>query len=382
MSYLALLNQRMQGDEMIRHGLGLNGSTEDRAKMDAYSESFRQIEWEKAGIMNSALAGKYRKDQTDEEILKGIKLDADDGLIFARQLEEIDARRFEVIRKPLDVWKRLLPVRSFAPGTDRITYRVHDYFGKAKLTSSGNVTESEIAGARAKEASNKIFSWTLAYEYTARELRQAQFAGVPLSTEDVRAVGFGYAEKIQEVMLTGDTQTGLEGIANHTGVTNTQVSTAIATGDSTWTPSTKKTPDEIVDDITGMTTEIFQATRGKYGMANMVVALPLEQLKYIGNKRMASGTDTTIAEYIMRNNAVNGIARFEPVFEFQGLGTGSTDLAMAYPFDPVVLEANIADQILWMPPQVRGKAFIFDSEMEYGGVTVRYPVAVTQRYGV
>jgi hypothetical protein len=355
-------------------------------RLDQLEEAFRELEWEKKGIMKSNFKGQYRSDMSDEQILARMKengrLDADDGLVFARQLEEIDPRRFEVLKKPLDMWKRLLPVKTFTPGTDRITYRVRDFTGKAELNASANITEMALADATADEAFNKVYAWNLGYYYTAQELRKAAVAGISLQTDKVMSVELGYKERIQEVMFTGFSQVGLEGLFNHTGVTNTQVSAPGTGTNRTWTTATEKTPSEIVADITGMTAEIATDTRGLYGNSNMVIALPIAQFRYLGDTRMESGTDTTIMSFILQNSQSNGIVRFEPIYEMTGIGTGSTDLCLAYPMDPTVVEAQIAENILWSPMEMKGRAFIFGSEMEYGGVVVRYPVAMTQRYGI
>lgn len=355
-------------------------------RMNNVKELFRQDCWEKKGIIKGNFKGKYDRKRTDHEILSTMRrqgrLDADDGLVFARQLEEIDPRRFEVIKKPLDIWKRILPIKTFTPGTDRITYRVRDFKAKAVLSSSANITETALADVTAEEASNRVYAWNLGYAYTAQELRKAAVAGLALQTDKIQSVEIGYRERIQEVMFTGFSQVGLEGVFNHTGVTNTQVSLGAGGADRTWTATTDKTPTEIVADITGMTSEVFTATRGRFGSAGMVIALPLEQFRYIGDTRMESGTDTTIMQFILQNNQSNGIERFEPVFELAGIGTGSTDLAVAYPMDNEVLEAQIAESIIWMPMEIKGRAFLFNSEMEFGGVVIRYPVAMTQRYGV
>lgn len=384
MSYLDRLMHDITHDQQAMHLINPDGKYQTH-RMDQLKEALRAIEWEKKGIMKYSLKGQYRKDMSDDQILDRLqkvgRLDADDGLIFARQLEEIDPRRFEVIKKPLDVWKRLLPVKSFTPGTDRITYRVRDYTGQAELNSSANVTEHALADAYAQEASNNVYAWNLAYHYTAQELRKAAVAGIELQTDKVRSVELGYQERIQTVMLTGNTQLGLQGLFNHTNVTNSQVPAGAVTTDRTWTASTTKTPSEIVDDIADMTSDIAVATRGRYGMSGMTIAVPIEQFKYLGTKRMEAGTDTTIMQFVLQNPAF-GIERFEPVYELAGIGTGSTDLALAYPMDSDVCEAQIAENILWSPMEIKGRAFIFGSEMEFGGVVVRYPVAMQQRYGI
>jgi len=206
-------------------------------------------------------------------------------------------------------------------------------------------------------------------------------AGIALQTDKVIAVERGYQERLQTVMLTGNTQLGLEGLFNHTGVTNSVVADGATATDITWTASTTKTPSEIVDDIADMTSDIAVATRGRYGMSGMTIAVPIEQFKYLGTKRMEAGTDTTIMQFVLQNDAF-GIERFEPIFELAGIGTGSTDLALAYPMDAEVVEAQVAEQILWSPMEIRGRGFQFGSEMEFGGVVVRFPVAMQQRYGI
>lgn len=389
MSYLSELQNSFKGDgqeaKKLRHLVNPNGRYMD-SRMDQLFESFRELEWHKKGIIKSQFKGQYRADKSDEQIIETMKksgrLDADDGLVFARQLEEIDPRRFEVIKKPLDVWKRLLPIKTFTPGIDRITYRVRDFKSKAELNSSANITEMALADVTAEEASNRVYAWNLGYAYTNQELRKAAVAGVPLQTDKIMSVEIGYRERIQETMFTGNSQIGLEGVFNHTGVTNTEVAAGAVATNITWTTATTKTPAEIVADITGMTAEIFLDTRGKYGQSNMVIALPLTQFRYLGDTRMESGTDTTIMQFILQNNQSNGIVRFEPVFELTGIGTGATDLAIAYPMDAEVLEAQVAESIIWSPMEIKGRAFVFGSEMEFGGVAVRYPVAMTQRYGV
>lgn len=385
MSFRSRLQNQILNDPQALHMINPDGH-DMKHRLDCVFEQFRYDDWQKKGIMNNQFKGKYNHKKTDSQILeemrKSGRMDADDGLVFARQLEEIDPRRFEVIKKPLDVWKRLIPIKTFTPGIDRITYRVRDFKSKAELNSPSNITEMALADVTADEASNRVYAWNLGYYYTNQELRRAAVAGVPLQTDKIQSVEIGYRERIQEVMFTGNSQIGLEGIFNHTGVTNTVVSTGAVATNITWTTATTKTPAEIVADITGMTAEIFIDTRGKYGSSNMVIALPLTQFRYLGDTRMESGTDTTIMQFILQNNASNGIVRFEPVYELTGIGTGATDLAVAYPMDSDVLEAQIAEQILWSPMEIKGRSFLFGSEMEFGGVAVRYPVAMTQRYGV
>jgi len=354
-------------------------------RMDQLGEAFRRVEWEKAEMENSAYKGQYNKDLSDDQIIENMekagRFDANEGLVFARQLEEIDPTRYEVVHKPLTKWKEVLPVKTFTPGIDRITYRLMDQTGEAALSSPGNMTDVPMADANATEFSNGVFAWVLGYFYTAQELRRAAVAGVPLPSEKIIAVERGYAKRLQTTMFDGDTRIGLKGFINATGVTNTQAAAPASGSDRTWDGG-DKTNDEVATDITVSASRIRARTFGEFGEANLTVALPQTEFDYIATTRMASGTDTTIMQFLLNNSASNGIARFVVVHDLVGEGTGSTQLMIIYPMENRVLEANVAEQILWMPMENRGTSFIFNSEMEFGGVTVRYAIAMDQTYGI
>ena len=352
-------------------------------RLDRLREAFRETEYHKAGIENHAFKGAYRADMSDDEIVSnlGTRLDTSEGLIFARQLEEIDPTRYMFIHKPLTKWKEVMPIRTFTPGLDRITYRMLDHSGLAELNSPGNITEVPMADANAQEFSNKVYSWKLGYNYTAQELRRAAKAGVPLPREKVTAVEFGYQRRLQDTMFTGNSQLNLEGIINHTGVTNTQAALPATGTDRTW-PGGEKTNDEIAQEVMNTTSRIRTRTFSMYGVSNMVVALNEARYNFLATTRMASGTDTTIMQYILQNSASNGIEKFVIIHDLTGQGTGSSEMMLVYPMSNDVLEANVAEQILWMPMETRGLSFIFNSEMEFGGVTVRYEIAMEQVYGI
>jgi len=354
-------------------------------RMDQLGEALRRVEYDKAEIENSAFKGQYNKDLSDDQIIENMekagRFDANEGLVFARQLEEIDPTRYEVVHKPLTKWKEVLPVKTFTPGIDRITYRLMDQTGEAVLSSPGNITDVPMADANASEFSNGVFAWVLGYMYTAQELRRAAVAGVPLPSEKIIAVERGYAKRLQATMFNGDTRIGLKGFINATGVTNTQAPLGASGTDRTW-PGLEKTNDEIAKDITDGASRIRVKTFGEFGESNLTVALSQSRFDFIATTRMASGTDTTIMQFILANSASNGISRFVVVHDLSDTGTGDSHLMIIYPMENRVLEANVAEQILWMPMENRGTAFIFSSEMEFGGVTVRYAIAMDQTYGI
>lgn len=357
-------------------------------RMDQLREQFRKVEYEKMAIERSCFKNVYRADLSDDEIAAKIqhgidsgRLDANEGLIFARQLEEIDPTRYEVLYKPLTKWKEVLPVRPFTPGIDRVTYRKIRHTGNAVLNATGNITDIPMADADMDEYSNKVYSWTTGYHYTAKELRNAAVAGVPLQSEKVMAVELAYDRRLQTTMFLGNSQIDLLGLINYTGVTNTQAAAPVSGSDRTW-PGGDKTNDEIAKDVTDAVSRIRARTYGQYGESGMIVALNQTRYDFLATTRMASGTDTTIMQFILNNSQSNGIEKFVVIHDLTGQGTGSSQLMIVYPNDPKVLQAYAAEQILWMPMENRGLNFIFNSEMEFGGLVVRYEVAMEQVYGI
>lgn len=386
MQYLDILMHQIKSNPDVMSIIMQNATPKEEShRLDNIQEAFREVEYWKAGIENKGFKNAYRRDSSDEDIIKNLKsnprFDANEGLIFARALEEIDPTRYEVIHRPLNEWKDLLPVRTFQPGTDRITYRQFDHIGEAILSAPGNITDVPMADAEATEYSNDVYSWATGYMYTAQELRRAAKAGLSLSMEKIMAVERAFQTKIQKTMMEGVSQIGLKGLINATGV-NTQAAAPGAGTDRTWIGG-DKTNDEIIYDITGLgSSAIRTRTYGQYGVSGLYVGLSQERYDYIANTRMASGTDTTIMQFILNNRESNGIERFVIIRDLTDAGTSSSQLMIIYPKTNEVLEANIVESIQWMPMQTRGLSFVFNGEMEFGGVTIRYPVAMQQVYGI
>ena len=382
MRYLNALMNEIKSSEKILSIINPDRKHET-ARLDNLQEALREIEYEKAGIENHAFKNVYRRDKSDDQIIEdlGSRLDTSEGLIFARQLEEIDPTRYEYIHKPLTKWKEVLPIRTFTPGTDRITYRMFDHTGLAELNSPGNITEVPQADAFGLEFSNKVYSWKLGYNYSAQDLRRAAVSGAPLPREKLMAVEHGYNRRLQTNAFTGYSDLGLEGLINHTGVTNTQAAAPASGSVRTWIGG-DKTNDEVAKDVTDAVSRIRTRTYSMYGESGMIVGLNESRYNYLATTRMASGTDTTIMQFILNNSESNGIEKFVIIHDLTDQGTGTTQLMIVYPMSNDVLEVNVAEQILWMPMEIKGLAFMFNSEMEFGGVTIRFPVAMEQVYGI
>jgi len=364
--------------------------------MQRLREEFRRIHYNKLTVHNPKLySGLYQRADSIDAVNKNerfieagvekrrqeYRADADDGIFFARQLEEIDPRRFEIKYKPLGRWREVLPLKATPPGLDRITYRIEDVTGSVEPVTVGRSTTVPYVGISTEEFSNKVVIKTVGYKYTVTELHRAAFAGIPLQDRYQKSVLRAYEKNLDTTMFTGDSLEGLDGLFNNPNVSNFVSSTPAAGGDKAWDGG-KKTNDEILADVRGMVTQVATQSEENYNSNNtrfvlMLPRKPFDKLK----DRQATGTDTTIMNFILNNDY--GIAEIKILPELSLIGSTSTDLAVLMPMmDPEVAEAQVSDAILWSPVQFQDLDIKFPSIQYHGGVIIRYPIAMTQLFDV
>ncbi len=360
-------------------------------------ENFRRIHYQKLATHNHALfGGLYQRADTikavneNERLIRKVfdkrvieqRADASaDGLIFARELERIDPRRFQVKYKPLGLWRDIMPQVDVPPGLDRITYRIDDLTGEVEPATVGR-QKTVFVGASSEEFSNKVVGKTLGYEYTVMELHRAAFANVPLQDRYQQAVLRGYEKNLDKTMFDGDALESLEGLINHTGVTNFEAEAPATGSDKTWSGG-DKTNDEKVADIIKMLTRIATQSQENYNSDRTEFALYLPRDPYNALlERMAAGTNITVLDFILENKKLN-IKKVMVLPSLAGAGTGSTDLAIMMPImDAEVIEAHVGNAVIWQPAQFLGLSIQFPSIQYHGGVVIRYAIAITQLYGI
>jgi hypothetical protein len=98
------------------------------------------------------------------------------------------------------------------------------------------------------------------------------------------------------------------------------------------------------------------------------------------NRRMASGTDTTLRNFVQNNNNIQlGVLPNEFI---AGSGPAGSNQALFYPFDPKVLRYRINNDIIWAPMQWQDLTMKFPGEIIHGSVEVIYPVAMLELYDI
>lgn len=300
-------------------------------------------------------------------------MDANEGVIFARQLEYIESRIYEV-KYPTLMGRELFPVDYSVPsGAETFTYRMFDHQGAFNLITnySDDFHRVNVTG---EETTGKIHSYGASVEYSVQDLRAAAMAGLPLQDHEVRAARRASEQKLDDIILNGEAKGNLYGIMTHPNVPNAAVPNG-AGGTATWAT---KTPDEILFDLNDIVSDMVALTKGVEAPTDLV--LPIAQYNLINDTARSSTSDTTILEFFLKNNQY--VKRVRSWYKLTGAGAGSTDVMLAYRNDPEVLETVIPQEFEMFPPQANNMAFKVPCHSRFGGVRIRYPLAVSIRRGI
>jgi len=301
----------------------------------------------------------------------GYRADANETTTFSRELEYIMARTFD-IKYPDVKFRSVLPVMS-EPGNaaESYTYSQFDEFGKGAIVSNfaEDFPNVEVQG---KQFSKLIKSLGASYSYTIQDLRVSSMTGRRLDVKKAEAARHILERLCDQLAAVGDTNSGLTGFTNHSNIVSVTKGTQ-ASG-TTWTTAT---PDEIVADVINMLQTSFNGTKGTFIPDTLLVGTANYSL--LSTKRLDQYNQTTIGQYLLSTIPWLKAIQYWP--RLDTAGASSKELIMAFPRSNDVVEVVIPQEFEQFPPQSRGLAFVVPCHMRFGGVSVRYPKAVTYMNG-
>lgn len=316
-------------------------------------------------------------DEQDVRILENsglLRADAGEAIFFARQLEYVRSKTYDVVRPKLSAWD-LFPVDTSVPaGAKYITWRQWDATGIAKIIAS-YADDLPHVGVLALEATSPIRSIGNAYTYDIQDIRYAQLANVALDAKLAIAARRAQEQAVNRYAWTGDPVSGLPGF-----LTNPNLPAFVipATGTGASKLWSTKTPAQILADLNGIANAVFTASNGTHRPNE--IWLPLAQYAYISSTARSDNSDTTILEYFLANNPF--VQRVIPVLELTGAGSGGTDLIIAAENSAENYQMNVPMMFTQHPPQPRNLYFEVPCEMRFGGVTIERPFAFAVSNGI
>lgn len=280
--------------------------------------------------------------------------------------------RYQEIQYP-----SLIPVDTSAPEwINSVTYFSMDGVGRAEWFS-GKANDMPNVDLSREKFETGVHMAGIGYGYDLEELGKAQLLGMNLTADKANLARRVSEEKINLVAFSGDTTKGFTGLVNASTPTATS---APADGTSSSRAFADKTPDQVLRDINGQLTGIFTGTLGAE-IADTLL-LPYSVLLDLSTRRIDSVNQTTILEWIERNNIYTRTTgqqlTIRGVFgHLDTAGTSSSKRMVAYRRSPDVLKMHIPMPFRFFPAYQTGPMrFDVPGVFRLGGVDIKRPKAV------
>jgi len=287
--------------------------------------------------------------------------DANETLAFARQLEYVYTQTYDV-KFPELMARQILPVDYSVPnGAKQHTYKQFNEAGEAAIVDDSSDDFPNVEG-NGLEFTGKVVSLGDSYRYSLTDLRSALMLNMNLDSMKANIARRVMERKLDQLACIGDTNTGLNGIARTSTITNATGSTG------GWAAATA---DQIQADIDRALTQISNNTLGT-SEADTVV-LPIDMYNFLKTKYFTAGgfRRSVLEEIMTRNSQLR-------VLKWARLSTANliSGRRVIYgQFNPETCALVIPQEFEQLPPQPKAMGFVVPCHMRVGGVTVRYPKA-------
>ena len=307
-------------------------------------------------------------------------LDANESAFFARELEAIKARTYDVMYPEYKAIKHIPVSGDAGPGAESITYQQFDQVGIMKIIANyaDDLPRSDVFG---KEFTAKVKSLGGSFGYNVQEVRAGAMAGRPLPARKATAVRKANDQAVNRIGWFGDAKAGLLGMLNQPNVPAAVASTGATSTKVKWA---EKTVDEILLDLNNMVSDMVELTLGVE--VPDTILLPIKQYQLISTTPRSSTSDTTILEYFLRNNPmikeIDWVNELKDVTPLPSGDAGTKDCAICYKKNPDKLTLEIPQQFEQFPAQERGLEFLVPAHSRIGGVIFYYPLSASIIEGI
>ncbi len=308
-------------------------------------------------------------------------MDANESIYFARELEHVKARTYDVVY-PEIMYPRVFPISSeVSPAAKTITYRQYDMVGHAKLIHN-YANDLPVANVKGKEFTSQVYSEGISYGYSIQDIRESQMAGKGLETRLAASARRAVELLTNDLAFFGDPATSLQPFLNNDNV-NYYTVKADGTGSSKlWKD---KTPDLIVRDIGEASTLVRTVSKA----TEVVNTLLLADAEYghIATTRMGDGSDVTILDFVLRTNP--WISTIMPCYELDGACAGTnagadagSSIGLMYNNSADKLTLEIPQPFEQFAPQEKALYYEIACHARIGGVLIYYPKSIVQLNGI
>lgn len=305
---------------------------------------------------------------------ESMRMDANETVFFARQLEYIRPKIYDVLRPKMSALTTF-PIDTEVPEwAEVVTYTMYDATGVAKIIAS-YADDLPMVGINGKQFSSKVRSLGDGYGWSTAELRAAAATNTPLTAKKATMAKRGHDITTNKIAWFGDADADLPGFFTNV---NIPVYTVPSTGTGASKLWVNKTPDQIIADMNGIVNSVFVQSKGVH-VANELW-LPQAQWAYIRNTIRGSMSDATI--FKVWSDANPGVT-IKPILELAAVPTYSgLDVMVAIQNDLENLQLILPMPFREYPPQPNNLSWKVPCESRVGGVVIEYPFAMSIGSGI
>ncbi len=300
-------------------------------------------------------------------------------LHLARELEQVSAQSFDVLKNPILARKVMEFSNELAPGAETFSYDMYDGVTQCEwITNWGkSVGQNDAFKTR---MTGIAYSFAGGYKYTFQDLEASSFAGGrSLETERARMNHIGHEQFLDDLAFSGNADRGIYGISNLLVGAGYTVQTFGTAGApfvkpivGTWDTST--TPTELMKDLDGLLQVPEQNTKQRL-IANRIL-LPLS-VKPLMTQLFVSGaglaTGRTVESIWMENHPGVEILYWWRLDTASAIGGPR---AIAYKVDPSVCRFVLAYDYKEMPPETAAFEYQINTMARVLGTVSVYPLGL------
>lgn len=295
-------------------------------------------------------------------------LDAAGSIFFAKELEAIKARAYNVLYPDIS-YDKAFPISTETPnGADTIVSQTFDRRGSAKIVvgPAGDIPRADVEGREDRIPVRPVVS---SFGYTIDEIEAARFAGKPLQQMRANACRRTIEEKLSNIAWFGDSVSNLKGFLTSGLISS---SAAPSTGSGGASTFASKTAAQILIDVNYCFATVFEDSLG-VERANRL-GMPLAQWNDIMTRKVSDYSDMTIAQFIVANSPwISSINDIMALIELDSTINGTADMLAVWTKDPMKLSFEMVMDVTFMEPQLKGLEYVTIGRAKTGGMNVHYP---------
>lgn len=329
--------------------------------------------WELRTDGPPAGSGEARSWHGAEDAGARLRMDAGETTILAQQLEEMEA---EVYRADYPDVKtaQIIPIdTSGDPGAETVSFSDSDGNAKWQLMGEdGHVNDAPSQGMKRAKDAIHYYSFFHAFGWSVNDVRRAQRANVPLSTEQALLARESWEEAFEDIVAKGLSGTDLRGLLSYPGID-------LDTEDDAWEDKTS------ASDLVALFMSVFntkmEEVEGIDSLMPNRYVLPLSIYNHLNTvPYVLGGVDTGKTALDM---CIERARRIVPDFQVMwwrkcrlaGAG-GAVHRALLYRADPRVLKAKVSVPFEMLPVQPENLRFKVPCHARTAGVMIRKPLGV------